>query len=54
MTRPTIGQRLGALSSAVVVAALAGLWLVGAEDHGLDRRDFFDTAEQQAAAQRAG
>jgi len=47
--RPTIGERLGALTSAVVVTALAGLWLAGTGNQGLGAGDFYDTvAEQQA------
>lgn len=49
--RPTIGQRLTALSTAVAVIAIAAVWFVGAEQRGLDRHDFFDTAAVQQAAQ---
>jgi hypothetical protein len=54
VTGPTIGQRLGALWSAVAVVAIAAVWLVGAEQQGLDRHDYFDTVAEQQAAQRDG
>jgi len=51
---PTLGERLAALSTAVVATALAGVWLAGAGDQGLGTGDFFDTATEQRTARQAG
>ena len=51
--RPSIGQRLGAVASALAAVTMAVLWLSGG-DAGLDRHDFYDTLAEQHAASADG